>query len=144
MIFFFGVREEGMGQFWKNVNLPTGYANNYWLDIFFLPGNTQLGWACGFNASIVRTTDGGTTWSGVKVNQFQNPMLESIHFVNPQIGFTSGPQGIWKSTDGGASWFSITPPNAQGSFVGLLFQRSKSWIGCWRWVWWTAIILSNH
>jgi len=122
MIFFFGVREEGMGQFWKNVNLPTGYANNYWLDIFFLPGNTQLGWACGFNASIVRTTDGGTTWSGVKVNQFQNPMLESIHFVNPQIGFTSGPQGIWKSTDGGASWFSITPPNAQGSLWGCYFK----------------------
>lgn len=122
MIFFFGVREEGMGQFWKSVNLPTGYANNYWLDIFFLPGNTQLGWACGFNASIVRTTDGGTTWSGVKVSQFQNPMLESVHFVTPQIGFTSGPQGIWKSTDGGASWFSITPPNAQGSLWGCYFK----------------------
>lgn len=122
MIFFFGILEEVMGQFWKNVNLPTGYANNYWLDIFFLPGNTQLGWACGFNASVVRTTDGGNTWSGVKVNQFQNPMLESIHFVSPQIGFTSGPQGIWKSTDGGASWFSIAPPNTQGSLWGCYFK----------------------
>ncbi|MFM7158620.1 MAG: YCF48-related protein, partial [Bacteroidota bacterium] len=96
---FFGCFAEGSAQYWNKVNLPTGYANNYWLDIFFLPGNTQLGWACGFNSSVVRTTDGGNTWTGVKVTLAQNPMLESIHFVSSQIGFTSGPQGVWKSID---------------------------------------------
>ena len=113
---------ESSGQYWKSVNLPSGYSSNYWLDIHFLPGNTQLGWACGFNASIVRTTDGGNTWIGSKVTQFQNPMLESIHFVSPQIGYTSGPQGIWKSIDGGASWTSITPPAVQGSLWGCYFK----------------------
>ncbi|MFZ9760716.1 MAG: choice-of-anchor D domain-containing protein [Candidatus Kapaibacteriota bacterium] len=118
----FGIIVEGNAQYWKSVNLPTGYANNYWLDIYFLPGNAQLGWACGFNASIVRTTDGGNTWIGSKATQFQNPMLESIHFVTPQIGFTSGPEGIWKSLDGGASWINITPNNAQGSLWGCYFK----------------------
>lgn len=109
-------------QYWKRATLPTNVENNYWLDVYFLPGNSQIGWVCGFNASTVRTTDGGNTWTWSRVTQLQNPMLESIHFVNPQIGFTSGPQGIWRSNDGGANWFSITPPNLQGSLWGCYFK----------------------
>ncbi|MFZ9976608.1 MAG: WD40/YVTN/BNR-like repeat-containing protein [Candidatus Kapaibacteriota bacterium] len=109
-------------QYWKSATLPTNVTNNYWLDVYFLPGNTQLGWVCGFNAATVRTTDGGNTWIWSRVTQLQNPMLESIHFVSPQIGFTSGPQGIWRSNDGGATWFDISPPNLQGSLWGCYFK----------------------
>ncbi len=112
-------------QYWKRATLPTNVENNYWLDVYFLPGNSQIGWVCGFNAATVRTTDGGNTWTWSRVTQLQNPMLESIHFVNPQIGFTSGPQGIWRSNDGGANWFDISPPNLQGSLWGCYFKNEN-------------------
>ena len=117
-----GFMQDLNAQYWKSATLPANVANNYWLDVYFLPGNTQLGWVCGFNAATVRTTDGGNTWIWSRVTQSQNPMLESIHFVSPQIGFTSGPQGIWRSNDGGATWFDISPPNVQGSLWGCYFK----------------------
>jgi photosystem II stability/assembly factor-like uncharacterized protein len=118
----FSHAQHASGQYWKRSTLPANFENNYWLDVYFLPGNSQLGWVCGFNASIVRTTDGGNTWFGNRVTQLQNTMLESIHFVSPQIGFTSGPGGIWRSNDGGANWVDITPPNLQGSLWGCYFK----------------------
>ena len=122
LIISIGFMQDLNAQYWKSATLPTNVANNYWLDVYFLPGNTQLGWVCGFNAATVRTTDGGNTWIWSRVTTSQNPMLESIHFVSPQIGFTSGPQGIWRSNDGGANWFDISPPNAQGSLWGCYFK----------------------
>jgi hypothetical protein len=48
--------------------------------------------------------------------------LENIQFVTTQVGFTSGVEGIWKSTDGGASFFSITPTDSSGrGFWGCYF-----------------------
>ena len=57
-----GFMQDLNAQYWKSATLPANVANNYWLDVYFLPGNTQLGWVCGFNAATVRTTAGGTTW----------------------------------------------------------------------------------
>ncbi len=90
--------------------IPAPYATNYWLDVFFLPSDPRYGWICGFNGMVLRTTDGGRTWQGTQIpNAYQ---LESIHFVNPQVGYTSGPSGIWRSTDGGATWVEVTPDSA--------------------------------
>lgn len=109
-------------QYWeKQTNIPTGYDTNYWLDVYFLPGNINYGWICGFDGKVVRTTDGGTTWSGSTVSGAYH--LESINFPSPSTGYTSGVEGIWKSTNGGASWFNVTPvrtsppsPNFWGCF----------------------------
>ncbi|MGB9912963.1 MAG: hypothetical protein ACPLRO_06300, partial [Candidatus Kapaibacteriota bacterium] len=46
-------------QYWqKIVNIPQPYANNYWLDVYFLPSDPNFGWICGFNGMVIRTTDG--------------------------------------------------------------------------------------
>ncbi len=107
-------------QYWQRVPLPGQYDANYWLDVFFLPSNPQYGWICGFNGMVVRTTDGGRTWQGTQIpNAYQ---LESIHFVTPQVGYTSGPEGIWRSTDGGATWIQVTPQDTQQrAFWGTYF-----------------------
>lgn len=110
------------GQYWERVtNISAPFSNNYWLDIFFLPSNTNYGWVCGFNGYVLRTTDGGTTWRGDSINNAYH--LESIHFVSQTIGYTSGVEGIWKTTNGGASWFDITPIQAGDSlyFWGNFF-----------------------
>ncbi|MCL5992375.1 MAG: YCF48-related protein [Bacteroidetes bacterium] len=98
-------------QSWNKVStIPPPYNSNYWLDVFFLPSNPDYGWICGYRGQVIRTSDRGKTWAGAIVPFADH--LESIHFTSPTVGYTSGVQGIFKSTNGGASWRDITPPNA--------------------------------
>jgi len=109
-------------QHWEKITtIPAPYNSGYYLDIFFLPSNPNYGWACGFDGYVIRTRNYGQTWQGTVV---PDPAyhLESIHFVTTQIGFVSGVEGIWKSTDGGASFFDITPKDsALRGFWGTYF-----------------------
>lgn len=93
-------------QVWKEADLPPGFENIVYLDIQFSKTNPNLGWACGFESSVLRTTDSGETWIGTRLPF--GLQLESIHFPTDQIGYLVGvaDQGgiIWKSTDGGISW----------------------------------------
>lgn len=109
-------------QHWEKITtIPAPYNNGYYLDIFFLPSNPNYAWACGFDGYVIRTTNYGQTWQGTVV-PFPAYHLESIHFVTTQIGFVSGVEGIWKSTDGGASFFDITPQDsALRGFWGTYF-----------------------
>lgn len=95
-------------QWVRMTNIPAAYSSNYWLDVFFLPSAPQYGWICGYRSAILRTTDGGQSWEGVTVDT-NNLQLESIHFVSPAIGYTSGSGRILRTTDGGQSWRDVSP-----------------------------------
>ncbi|GAB1430691.1 hypothetical protein MASR2M18_15250 [Ignavibacteria bacterium] len=98
-------------QRWEQAILPSQFAGNYWLDVYFLPSNPQLGWICGREGKILRTFDGGDSWFGTVIPGIDT--LESVHFPTPLVGFVSGPGGIFRSNDGGASWRSIKPDSAR-------------------------------
>ncbi|CAN5556847.1 hypothetical protein BH10BAC6_BH10BAC6_08530 [soil metagenome] len=90
-----------------------------YLDVFFLPADPLYGWVCSEDGRVIRTTDGGTTWLGAQVEG--RPFLESIQFLTPLVGYTSGPGGIFRSNNGGVSWFDVSPSiptgdNPWGSF----------------------------
>jgi len=86
--------------------------NDQYLDVFFLEDKPNLGWACGFHSKILKTTDGGITWKGLQINN-QNNHLETIQFLNENVGYCSGPGSnngvLFKTTDGGESWYELTP-----------------------------------
>ncbi|WP_252094543.1 MULTISPECIES: WD40/YVTN/BNR-like repeat-containing protein [unclassified Pseudoalteromonas] len=65
----------------------------------------DIGWACGHDASILKTTDGGKTWTVKQyLPQLEKPCLD-IEFVNQQHGFAVGAYGMFFETfDGGESW----------------------------------------
>lgn len=122
ILLLFGLVVQSKSQHWEKITgISAPYNGGYYLDIFFLPSNTNYGWACGFDGYVIRTTNYGQTWQGTIV---PNPAyhLESIHFVNTQIGFVSGVEGVWKSTNGGVSFFDITPKDsAIRGFWGTYF-----------------------
>ena len=107
-------------QYWKeSTTIPSPYNSNYWLDVYFLPSDNNYGWVCGFNGMIIRTTDGGSTWNGsIAPGAFH---LESVYFPTKLIGYTSGVEGIFKSTDGGATWVDITPDPLNNEYWGCYF-----------------------
>jgi photosystem II stability/assembly factor-like uncharacterized protein len=93
---------------WTKCVLPAGYGENVmYLDVFFLPADPRYGWVCSEDGRVIRTTDGGTTWLGTRING--DPFLESIQFLTPLVGYTSGPGGIFRSNNGGISWFNVSP-----------------------------------
>ncbi len=78
--------------------VPTGNTQTKH-SVFFL--NENHGWIGAANGSVLRTTDGGSTWN-VSNAAFD---VVGIHFYNEQIGFCVNNQGsLFKSEDGGASW----------------------------------------
>lgn len=104
---------------WEKVNIPDRYSQQSYLDVFFLPQNRNYGWISGFGSQVSFTTDGGNSWKTVNVDPDVPMQLESIHFVNTKVGFTSGTPAdqnlsgvVYKTTDGGNTWRDISPNTA--------------------------------
>ncbi len=67
--------------------------------------NDQLGWAVGHDATIIRTQDGGISWSLVySAPENQEPLLD-VWFKDDKTGFALGAYGLLLVThDGGDRW----------------------------------------
>ncbi|WP_431049440.1 YCF48-related protein [Roseateles sp. L2-2] len=77
---------------------PTGTTQN---DLRFLDVNT--GWSVGDAGEILRTVDGGQTWS--KVASGVTTRLNSVRFADAKNGWIVGDFGaLLRTTDGGAHW----------------------------------------
>lgn len=116
-------------QRWEKVVLPAPYNTGYYLDIFFLPSDPSRGWACDQRGGyVIRTVDGGKTWAGVKVDPALNAChLEFVQFLDANIGYVSGPCGVYKSTDGGVTWTSIHPDPSVSLWGGAFRSATEGW-----------------
>ena len=70
--------------------------------------NDQVAWASGANSTILRTTDGGSTWQKLSVTSDALDFRD-IDAVDARIAFAlsigPGPASrIYKTTDGGSNW----------------------------------------
>jgi photosystem II stability/assembly factor-like uncharacterized protein len=70
----------------------------------------DTGYALGFfydgEVEIHKTTNGGNSWERFLLgNNYIDPIC--INFINEQIGFVSGNSSIYKSNDGGQTWYSV-------------------------------------
>jgi photosystem II stability/assembly factor-like uncharacterized protein len=103
------------GQFSEEEAPPASWRANAALrDVYFF--NEQLGWAVGDQGTILRTDDGGLTWTLVPVNT--SCSLTSVHFVDEMNGWAAGGQSvslvdrthavILRTRDGGRTWATIT------------------------------------
>lgn len=128
LLIVFLVLKVNLFSYWDEVTtIPTAYRNTVYLDVYFLPENPDLGWVCGFNSHVLKTTDGGQTWTGQSLPY--DLQLETISFINENVGYTSGPENsvnqnygyIFKTTDGGESWFDVSPEDNNFTLWGHHF-----------------------
>ncbi len=86
---------------WSQITSP--YAGNFWAIKFF---NQNIGYIGG-NTAILKTTDGGNTWTSTSISNF---MINSFSFPSATVGYYgSNNNVVAKTTDQGASWINQNP-----------------------------------
>jgi photosystem II stability/assembly factor-like uncharacterized protein/putative cell wall-binding protein len=98
----------GVSQTWSWQNpLPQG---NYLRSVDFTDADT--GWAVGDGGTILRTTDGGVTWT--KATSGTTRGLRSVRFTDEHTGWAVGDSGtIIATSDGGVTWTKRTSGTTQ-------------------------------
>lgn len=110
-------------------------------DASFVDANN--GWAVGEAGTIAKTTDGGATWTirpmppftGNGLVNFRPQQLQSVQFLNLNVGYAAGFNGaLLKTTDGGTNWNYINgpfgPPSSTGKIIYnvYFFDVNNGWI----------------
>ncbi|MCB0821617.1 MAG: hypothetical protein KDC09_02920 [Bacteroidales bacterium] len=101
---------------------PFGEDNIFITSIFYF--DTLTGWMGGRPHAIVKTTDGGLSWTHAQVDTsiFAFFPVLNIAFLNENIGYACGgiidiAGVIWSTYNGGASWQAIDPAFAPADEV---------------------------
>ena len=105
-----------------NSNIPPDFYN----DLTFTNDNT--GYAVSRLGKIVKTTDGGSTWTSL--NSTVNFYLNKIQFVNANIGYIIGGDDtgsyLLKTTNAGQSWRVINLNSIEKGFpTGMYFKNEN-------------------
>lgn len=113
--------------YWIKVQSP---VTDELTGVFFI--NENVGWAVGNNSAIIKTINGGKSWSKQTYSNFAN--FNAVFFINENEGWIIGTYGtVVHTINGGTSWTLLTKGDqANGyteSFNELYFLNSKiGWI----------------
>ncbi|MDN3724880.1 YCF48-related protein [Aequorivita sp. SDUM287046] len=83
-------------------------------DISIPAGQNDLAFAAGSKFTfdtegiIIKTTDGGETWTTIYPTSGTSPSFEKIEFIDENTGFVAGYDLFMKTEDGGATWTEMT------------------------------------
>jgi len=101
----------------------SGTTNNLY-SVYFT--NTTHGLAVGDNGTILKTSNGGTSWNAI-TNPYTGT-LKSVYCVDTNncwaCGGANSPD-ILKSTNGGSSWTNIAVSGSSGGFNGVQFLNQN-------------------
>ena len=107
-----------------NWNIIAGSLHYYQLySFFFTDSNTgyAAGWKDSDGGIIIKTNDGGTTWTTLHIGQGQ--WFESVFFPKIDTGYVVGRGGdILKTTNGGTTWTEMW--SGKGWFFKSVFFTS--------------------
>jgi photosystem II stability/assembly factor-like uncharacterized protein len=130
------------GATWENVGLPTSQHVGGILvhpgesDVVYVAATGPM-WAAGGERGIYKTMDGGVTWQRILyvdehtggIDLVMDPTDPNVLYAAMQqrerraFGYISGGpgSGIWKTTDGGGTWFELTRglPTSDMGRIGL-------------------------
>lgn len=109
-VILFGARSVVLRTIDGGVNWAVSYADPLYRNIessCFLTPTT--GYACGDDGLIVKTTDGGSSFTVLTSGTTED--LNDIDFIDADSGYAVGTVGtVLKTTNGGLTWTAITTP----------------------------------
>src|SRR4029077_21021119 len=71
------------------------------------------------DADLLRTSDGGATWTNLGSPAVANDVAYRVHFTNPLVGWLhtlSARPYAYRSVDGGATWRQVPLPAPRGGW----------------------------
>lgn len=116
--------QEKPGAFWNIV--PTGTKASF-RGLHAIDRSSA--WACGSQGTVVRTLDGGQTWTRHPINGLEQIELRSIHAwstTEVAVATAGTPCRIYRSDDAGASWSIVYENDDPKAFIdGMRFWGDK-------------------
>ena len=107
---------------WQNF-FPQGNTQNA---VFFI--SEKKGWIVGDLGTMLKTTDGGSSWEVVTLDTEIN--LNSLYFLSEHTGFAVGDNGlILTTTDGGNNWESSYDESGVHFYSVYFSSTETGWIG---------------
>ena len=119
---------------WRSKTRPEGWYIGYYSMHFF---NKDTGFVAGRRQDLkerktdylfYQTTDGGTNWNLILTAS--NEMTFDPYFLDQQTGFIGGATKIYKTSDAGHHWYSLTrePLTSKDQFRSVFFiNEIKGW-----------------
>ncbi len=105
------------GASWNSSTIPN--SGTFLNSIFFVDDNT--GYAVGGESKSLKTTDAGATWSVMNITSgFLN--FNNVFFIDINTGYVSHGAGIFKTTNGGTTWFQLNTP--AGGYNNVQFRNN--------------------
>lgn len=116
-------RSTNGGQTWKPVAHPRG--GSWFGSVRFVPG-TQTGWTVGEGGKILRSTDGGATWTRQRDASHLFNLID-VSFSDVSNGWTVGGEEL-HTTDGGQTWVRVST-GVRASVSVYTLSPTVAWIG---------------
>lgn len=106
--------------------LEANIPQDFYDDLTFT--NAATGYAISRSGKIVKTTDGGLTWTTLITNISMT--LKKIHFVNSNLGFAIGSNQsgnyVLKTNNAGQTWISTNLSNPMDNSVNSIYFKNES------------------
>jgi len=108
--------------FWQNP-LPQG---NHLYEVDYV--NNNIAYAVGGGNTIIKSTDGGMSWTHIYSDQFKHE-LNAVYFLDENTGWVTGDaSNILKTTNGGSSWIQQTSAIYASIFSIYFINASTGWL----------------
>jgi photosystem II stability/assembly factor-like uncharacterized protein len=133
-VIVFLIRSSAEAQnFWRELPRPT---SKLFFQLSFL--DSLRGWACGFDGTMMKTTNGGNSWQGQ--NAGVSTHIHDVYALNDRFGWaltfehfvdtlTWFGTRILKTTNGGTTWTNQQYPESGEFFNAITFQDSlRGWM----------------